>query len=61
MVWDIKYSEDDKRTLPRGMNKKVIELMNNELGRKITTEFVGLIPKTYSYLTDNDNKVKKAK
>ena len=55
------YSEDDKRTLPRGMNKKVIELMNNELGRKITTEFVGLIPKTYSYLTDDDNKVKKAK
>ena len=55
------YSEYDKRTLPRGMNKKVIGLMNNELGGKITTEFVGLIPKTYSYLTDDDNKVKKAK
>ena len=54
------YSEDDKRTLPRGMNKKVIGLMNNKLGGKIMREFVGLIPEAYSYLTDDDNKVKKA-
>ena len=30
------YSEDDKRALPIGMNKKVIGLFKNELGGKIT-------------------------
>ena len=55
-----KYSEDDKRPLPTGMNKKVIGSMINQLGAKIMIEFVTLIPKTYSYLTDNDKNVKKA-
>ena len=35
--------------------------MKYQLGGKITTEFVGLRPKTYSYLTDNGNNNKKAK
>ena len=35
--------------------------MKYQLGGKITTEFVGLIPKTYSYLIDNGNNNKKAK
>ena len=42
------------------MNKKVIGSMINQLGAKIMIEFVTLIPKTYSYLTDNDKNVKKA-
>ena len=35
--------------------------MTDELGEKITTEFVALRPKTYCYLTDDDKNVKKAK
>ena len=35
--------------------------MKNELGGKIIIEFVGLRPKTYAYLIDDDNSVKKAK
>ena len=34
--------------------------MINQLGAKIMIEFVTLIPKTYSYLTDDDKNVKKA-
>ena len=37
------------RPLPKGMNKKVIDLMKNELGGKIITKFFVLRPKTYSY------------
>ena len=50
-----------KRPLPIGKNKKVIGLMKDELGGEIITEFIALRPKTYSYLTDNDNIDKKAK
>ena len=49
------YSEDDKRPIPRGMNKRAIVLFKDELGGKIVIEFVALRPKTYSYLTDDDD------
>ena len=35
--------------------------MKDELGGKFMTEFVALIPKTYSYLMDDCNSNKKAK
>ena len=49
------------RPLPKGRNKKVIELMKDELGGKIMTEFAARRPKTYSYLMDDGNSDKKAK
>ena len=52
---------DDNRPLPVGMNKKVINLFNNELGRKIMKEFVALKEKTFAYLMDDDTEYEKAK
>ena len=55
------YDEDDKRPLRIDVNKKVVSFFKDELGRKITTEFVGVRPKPYSYLMDDDSEHKKAK
>ena len=55
------YSEDDKRPLPIGKNKKVMGLFKDQLGGKIVIEFVGLRVKTYAYLMDDDSEHKKAK
>ena len=47
------------RLLPKGKYKKVIELMKDELGGQIMKEFVALRKKTYTYLKENIDKVKK--
>ena len=49
------------RPLPKEMDKKVIDLMKDELKGKIIKEFVTARPKTYSYLTDDDRNVIKTK
>ena len=49
------YNENDKRPLPIGENEKVIGIFNNGLDRKIMTEFVALVAKTYAYLIDGYN------
>ena len=47
--------------MPKGINKKSIDLTKEELAGKIITEFVALRPKTYFYLIDYDKNVNKAK
>ena len=55
------YGEIDKRLLPIGKIKKTIGLFKNELGGKITMEFVGLRAKIYAYLMVDDSEHKKVK
>ena len=43
------------------MNKKIIVFFKDELEGKIMIVFVGLRPKTYSYLMDGNSEHKKAK
>ena len=50
-----------ERPLPIGKNKNKVGYMKDELGGKIMKEFIGLIPKCYSYLTDGGLIDKKAK
>ena len=49
------------KPFPIGKNTNVVGVMKNELGRQIVKKFVGLRPKTYSYLQDDNDEGKKAK
>ena len=49
------------RPLPKEKSKIIIRLMKDELRGEIMTEFGALIPKTYSYFTDENDENKKAK
>ena len=55
------YDENDKRPLPIDKNKKVIGLSKDELGGRIMKEFCALRAKTFSYLMDDNNEVRKSK
>ena len=55
------YNKNDKRPLQTGINKKVIGMFKDEFGGKIMKKFCAPRAKTYAYLTDDDNKHKKAK
>ena len=55
------YDQNDKRSLPMGMNKKVIEMFKDKLGGKIMKEFCALRAKTYTCLMDDDSEKQKAK
>ena len=50
-----------EKPLPKGKNKKIINLMKDELGGKIIKEFAGLWAKTYCNLIDEVSEDKKAK
>ena len=54
-------SNCNKRLLPIVVNKKVQGLFKDELGGKITKEFVALRAKAYPYLDDDGNEHKNLK
>ena len=49
------------RSLPKGRNKKLIELMKDKLDVNIMATFVGLRVKTYDYLLGECSEDKKTK
>ena len=56
------WNYDLDRSLPKGKDKKVIGLIRKfKLDGKITTKFVRLRAKTYSYLIDDGSEDKKVK
>ena len=61
-IWfDISNYEADKRPLPTGENKNVIDMFKDELGMKIMIELCALRAKAYAYTLDDITEIKKAK
>ena len=58
---DDTWNYEIERQLPKEENKKVIGLLEDELGGQIMKEFVGLTAKTYTYLKENKDEDKKSK
>ena len=55
------YNENNERPLPIGKSKRVIGLFKDELGGKITAEFIALRAKANAYLMEDGKEHKKAK
>ena len=55
------YNENDNRPLPSGKNKKVIGKFIDELNGKIMTDLCSPMAKTYTFITDNNTEIKRAK
>ena len=53
--------KSDKKSLPMGMNKKLIRMFKDQLGGKIMKDFCVLRAKIYTNLMDDDSENKKAK
>ena len=53
------YDKNDKRPHQIGVNKKVIGRFKDELGGKIMKKFCELRAKAYTYLMEDDSKMKK--
>lgn len=54
------YPQNNIFNFPQ-LNKKILGMMKDENAGKVMREFVGLGPKVYSFTTENDDEVKKAK
>ena len=54
-------TSNDELDRPLPKDKKIIRLIKDELGGKITRGFATLRPKTYSYLTNRNDENKKSK
>ena len=55
------YDKVDDRPLSIGINKKVIGLMKDKLGGKVSKKFVTLRPKSYAYRKLDNKEDKKCK
>ena len=55
------YDKNDKRTLPIAINKKIIEILKDELRGKIMAKLCGRRSETYAFLLDDNTEKKRVK